>query len=188
MKSSPGGLRDIQVIGGIARRHFGIGLDELPTGEFLTEEELALLNEGHDALSRVRFALHAKTGREEDRLLFEHQQTLAKQWGFEDHGKLAVEQFMQAYCRNVQAVSHTTALLIDIFQKTLLHNEASASVIIDEDFELIDDRISARHEAVFSTNPSNLLRIFSVIARDSRIKRIDPENMTAIISAKPDND
>lgn len=185
VKSSPGGLRDIQVIGWIARRHFGIGLDELPTGEFLTEEELALLNEGHDALSRVRFALHAKTGREEDRLLFEHQQTLAKQWGFEDHGKLAVEQFMQAYFRNVQAVSHTTALLIDIFQKTLLHNEASASVIIDEDFELIDDRISARHETVFSANPSNLLRMFSVIARDSRIKRIDPETTRLLRASAP---
>jgi [protein-PII] uridylyltransferase len=143
------------------------------------------LNQGHDALSRVRFALHAKTGREEDRLLFEHQQTLAKQWGFEDHGKLAVEQFMQAYFRNVQAVSHTTALLIDIFQKTLLHNEASASVIIDEDFELIDERISARHEAVFSANPSNLLRIFSVIARDSRIKRIDPETTRLLRASAP---
>ena len=143
------------------------------------------MNEGHDALSRVRFALHAKTGREEDRLLFEHQQTLAKQWGFEDHGKLAVEQFMQAYFRNVQAVSHTTALLIDIFQKTLLHNEASASVIIDEDFELIDERISARHEAVFSANPSNLLRIFSVIARDSRIKRIDPETTRLLRASAP---
>ena len=143
------------------------------------------MNQGHDALSRVRFALHAKTGREEDRLLFEHQQTLAKQWGFEDHGKLAVEQFMQAYFRNVQAVSHTTELLIDIFQKTLLHNNASASVIIDEDFELIDERISARHEAVFSANPSNLLRVFSVIARDSRIKRIDPETTRLLRASAP---
>ena len=85
----------------------------------------------------------------------------------------------------MQAVSHTTALLIDIFQKTLLHNEASASVIIDEDFELIDDRISARHEAVFSANPSNLLRIFSVIARDSRIKRIDPETTRLLRASAP---
>ena len=63
VKSSPGGLRDIQVIGWITRRHFGISLDELPTGEFLSEEELGLLNEGHDYLSRVRFALHTQTGR-----------------------------------------------------------------------------------------------------------------------------
>ena len=63
VKSSPGGLRDIQVIGWIARRHFGISLDELPTGEFLSEEELGLLNEGHDYLSRVRFALHTNRQR-----------------------------------------------------------------------------------------------------------------------------
>ena len=185
VKSSPGGLRDIQVIEWIARRHFGAGLDELPMGEFLTEEELALLNEGHDHLSRVRFALHVKTGREEDRLLFEHQQTLCKDWGFEDHGKLAVEQFMQAYFRNVQAVSHTTALLIDIFQKIVLDNTSPSSIIIDEDFELIDERISARHEKVFLDNPSNLLRIFSVIARDDRIKRIDPETTRLLRASAP---
>ena len=175
VKSSPGGLRDIQVIGWIAKRHFGTALEQLPTGDFLTEQELDLLMSGQDYLSRVRFALHHLTGRDEDRLLFEHQQTLARGWGFEDEGKLAVEQFMQAYFRNVQAVSHVSALLIDIYQKTLLQAEASSSTVIDEDFELIDDRISARHAAVFSHNPSNLLRLFVVIGRDKRIKRIDPQ-------------
>ena len=175
VKSSPGGLRDIQVIGWIAKRHFGTALEQLPTGDFLTEQELGLLMSGQDYLSRVRFALHHLTGRDEDRLLFEHQQTLAHQWGFEDEGKLAVEQFMQAYFRNVQAVSHVSALLIDIYQKTLLQAEASSSTVIDEDFELIDDRISARHAAVFTQNPSNLLRLFVVIGRDKRIKRIDPQ-------------
>ena len=43
VKSSPGGLRDIQVIGWIAKRHFGTALEHLPTGEFLTEQELDLL-------------------------------------------------------------------------------------------------------------------------------------------------
>ena len=51
--------------------------------------------------------------------------------------------------------------------------------------ELIDERISARHEAVFSANPSNLLRIFSVIARDSRIKRIDPETTRLLRASAP---
>ena len=185
VKSSPGGLRDIQVIGWIAKRHFGTALELLPTGEFLTEQELDLLMSGQDYLSRVRFALHHLTGRDEDRLLFEHQQTLARQWGFEDEGKLAVEQFMQAYFRNVQAVSHVSALLIDIYQKTLLQAETASSTVIDEDFELIDDRISARNAAVFAQNPSNLLRLFVVIGRDKRIKRIDPET-TRLLRASSD--
>ena len=185
VKSSPGGLRDIQVIGWIARRHFGSALERLPTGEFLTEQELDLLMSGQDYLSRVRFALHHLTGRDEDRLLFEHQQTLARLWGFEDGGKLAVEQFMQAYFRNVQAVSHVSALLVDIYQKTLLQAETSSATVIDEDFELIDDRISARHATVFTHNPSNLLRLFAVIGRDKRIKRIDPET-TRLLRASAD--
>ena len=185
VKSSPGGLRDIQVIGWIARRHFGSALERLPTGEFLTEQELDLLISGQDYLSRVRFALHHLTGRDEDRLLFEHQQTLARLWGFEDGGKLAVEQFMQAYFRNVQAVSHVSALLVDIYQKTLLQAETSSATVIDEDFELIDDRISARQPTVFTHNPSNLLRLFAVIGRDKRIKRIDPET-TRLLRASAD--
>ena len=185
VKSSPGGLRDIQVIGWIARRHFGSALERLPTGEFLTEQELDLLMSGQDYLSRVRFALHHLTGRDEDRLLFEHQQTLARLWGFEDGGKLAVEQFMQAYFRNVQAVSHVSALLVDIYQKTLLQAETSSATVIDEDFELIDDRISARRATVFTHNPSNLLRLFAVIGRDKRIKRIDPET-TRLLRASAD--
>ena len=185
VKSSPGGLRDIQVIGWIARRHFGSALERLPTGEFLTEQELDLLMSGQDYLSRVRFALHQLTGRDEDRLLFEHQQTLARLWGFEDGGKLAVEQFMQAYFRNVQAVSHVSALLVDIYQKTLLQAETSSATVIDEDFELIDDRISARQATVFTHNPSNLLRLFAVIGRDKRIKRIDPET-TRLLRASAD--
>ena len=185
VKSSPGGLRDIQVIGWIARRHFGSALERLPTGEFLTEQELHLLMSGQDYLSRVRFALHHLTGRDEDRLLFEHQQTLARLWGFEDGGKLAVEQFMQAYFRNVQAVSHVSALLVDIYQKTLLQAETSSATVIDEDFELIDDRISARQATVFTHNPSNLLRLFAVIGRDKRIKRIDPET-TRLLRASAD--
>ena len=185
VKSSPGGLRDIQVIGWIARRHFGSALERLPTGEFLTEQELDLLMSGQDYLSRVRFALHHLTGRDEDRLLFEHQQALARLWGFEDGGKLAVEQFMQAYFRNVQAVSHVSALLVDIYQKTLLQAETSSATVIDEDFELVDDRISARQATVFTHNPSNLLRLFAVIGRDKRIKRIDPET-TRLLRASAD--
>lgn len=185
VKSSPGGLRDIQVIGWIVQRHFGTSLDRLPAGEFLTAEELDLLDAGQDYLSRVRFALHTLTGREEDRLLFEHQRALASQWGFKDEGKLAVEQFMQAYFRNVQAISHITALLIDTFENALRHADPGDAIVIDDDFELIDDRIAARRADVFSQSPSNLLRLFAVIGRDERIKRIDPET-TRLLRASAD--
>ena len=177
VKSSPGGLRDLQVIGWITQRHFGCSINELPTGEFLTVEERGQLAAGKDFLSRVRAALHILTGRDEDRLLFEHQRSLASLWGFEDEAKLGVEQFMQLYFRQVQSVVHLTDLLNSIFDQKLLHDCDAKPMPIDEDFELLDERIAARREDVFSGNPANLLRLFVVIANDERIGKIDPNTI-----------
>ena len=79
VKSSPGGLRDIQTIGWVAKRHFGTDtLDELVAHGFLTREELRKLKAGQAFLWKVRFGLHVLTGRREDRLLFDYQIKLAK--------------------------------------------------------------------------------------------------------------
>ena len=140
-------------------------------------EERGQLAAGKDFLSRVRAALHIMTGRDEDRLLFEHQRSLASLWGFEDEAKLGVEQFMQLYFRQVQSVVHLTDLINTIFDQKLLHDCESPPVIIDEDFELIDERIAARRDNVFSDKPANLLRLFVIIANDERIAKIDPNTI-----------
>ncbi|MFP4079564.1 MAG: nucleotidyltransferase domain-containing protein, partial [Ectothiorhodospira sp.] len=64
LKESPGGLRDIQMIAWVTRRHFGSGdLEELVDHGFLTGNECRDLMEGRDFLWRVRFALHLLAGR-----------------------------------------------------------------------------------------------------------------------------
>ena len=74
VKGSPGGLRDIQLIGWVAKRHFGAAtLAELVDHKFLTPGQLRRLEDGQAFLWRIRFALHSLTGRREDRLLFDHQ-------------------------------------------------------------------------------------------------------------------
>ena len=72
VKASPGGLRDVQTIAWVAKRHFGAEtLDELVVHGFLTEAELRKLKAAQGFLWKVRFALHNLTGRREDRLLFD---------------------------------------------------------------------------------------------------------------------
>ena len=84
VKNSPGGLRDIQVIGWMALRHYGVPLDNLDKDDFLTPEEQQMLRDGRHFIGQVRFALHLLSGREEDRLLFDSQRSLAELWGMND--------------------------------------------------------------------------------------------------------
>jgi [protein-PII] uridylyltransferase len=68
VKGSPGGLRDIQMIGWVAKRHFGVkSLDELVAHGFLTPGQLRVLHDGQTFLWRVRFGFHTLTARREHR-------------------------------------------------------------------------------------------------------------------------
>ena len=79
IKESPGGLRDIQMIGWVAKRHFNTqSLHTLVERGFLTETELQDLKDGRTFLWEIRFALHLLAGRGEDRLLFEFQRQIAE--------------------------------------------------------------------------------------------------------------
>ena len=97
LKSSPGTLRDIQTIGWITKRHFGLSCtSELTRYEFLTNEEYQSLVEGERFLWKMRYGLQIVASRNENRLLFDHQRKLTNMLGFEDTDeKLGVEIMMQ---------------------------------------------------------------------------------------------
>jgi [protein-PII] uridylyltransferase len=85
VKESPGGLRDIQTVVWIAKRHFGVtSLEELVTHQFATADECTALITHRQFLWRVRCHLHDLTDRKEDRLTFDHQRTIAEQMGYRD--------------------------------------------------------------------------------------------------------
>src|SRR5260370_9450228 len=71
VKTGPGGLRDIQTIAWVAKRHFGSDtLDGLATRGFLSVAELRRLKQPQPFLWKLSFGLHVLTGSPEDRLLF----------------------------------------------------------------------------------------------------------------------
>lgn len=172
IKSSPGGLRDIQMIGWIAKRHFNATrMIELVDQGFLLEREYNALNEGMDFLWRVRYALHMITGREEDRLLFDHQRTLAKMFGFiDDDIRLAVEQFMQQYYRWAIALGELNDVLMQHFDETILRAcEAETVLEINPRFNVRNGHIEVANDKVFEKNPSALLEIFVLMAHTPNI-------------------
>ncbi|MDP6417737.1 MAG: [protein-PII] uridylyltransferase, partial [Gammaproteobacteria bacterium] len=71
VKTSPGGLRDIQTIAWVAKRHYDASsFRDLVELGFLQPSEETMLNRGQQFLWKLRYGLHYLGGRSEDRLLF----------------------------------------------------------------------------------------------------------------------
>ena len=174
VKSSPGGLRDIQMIGWVAKRHFGVRtLDELVQHNFLTPGQLQMLNDGQAFLWRVRFGLHVLTGRREDRLLFDHQTKLAKMLGYEDATyTLAVEQLMQRYYRTVMDLSRVNEMLLQLFEEAILMDPKAEPAALNERFQVKNGFLQTTHDQVFQRNPSALLEMFHLLQQHPDIRGV----------------
>jgi [protein-PII] uridylyltransferase len=181
VKSSPGGLRDIQTIGWVAKRHFGTDtLDELVAHGFLTREELRKLKAGQSFLWKVRFGLHVLTGRREDRLLFDYQIKLAKMFGYEDASfTLAVEQLMQKYYRTVMDVSLLNEMLLQLFREAIL-TPSGSPVPINARFQICNDYLEVTHPEVFTRYPSALLELFVLLQQHPELRGVRAETIRLI--------
>ena len=175
IKENPGGLRDIQMIGWVTKRHFGSdSLHELVAHGFLTETEYLALIDGQSLLWHIRFALHRLTGRREDRLLFDYQRTLAEEFGFADHGDdLAVEQFMQQYYRTVMELNRLNEMLLQLFQEAiLLHDQIGPPQPVSKRFQSRSGYLEATRPQVFERQPFALLEVFHVLQLHPELKGI----------------
>ncbi|HEV7612713.1 MAG TPA: [protein-PII] uridylyltransferase [Steroidobacteraceae bacterium] len=181
VKSSPGGLRDLQTIGWVAKRHFGTDtLDELVAHGFLTREELRKLQAGQSFLWKVRFGLHALTGRREDRLLFDYQIKLAKMFGYEDASfTLAVEQLMQKYYRTVMDVSLLNEMLLQLFREAIL-TQSGSPLPINARFQIRNDYLEVTHAEVFARYPSALLELFVLLQQHPELRGVRAETIRLI--------
>ncbi len=185
IKEGPGGLRDIQMIGWVAKRHFGgQTLDELVGHGFLTPAEYRTLIDGQNFLWRIRFGLHLLARRREDRLLFDHQRALARQFGYRDENAvLAVEQFMKRYYRTVMELGQLNEMLLQLFQeKILLANEPAQIVAINRRFQARNGFLEVSNELVFRRQPFALLELFLLLAQHENLKGIRAETIRLIRS------
>ncbi len=175
IKESPGGLRDIQTLLWVAERHYGIeSLRQLVEKGFLREREYATLLAAEDLLWRLRYGLHLLTGRHEDRLLFDHQRTLAERLGYQgDAGNLAVEHMMQSYYRTVMEVSRLSEMLLQHFEEDILGDPRRLVVTpLTHGFQLRGGFIEARDNQLFMKQPLALLEIFLLLEQHPEIKGV----------------
>jgi [protein-PII] uridylyltransferase len=181
VKTGPGGLRDVQTIAWVAKRHFGAhSLDELGVSGFLSRAELRRLKQAQAFLWKVRFGLHVLTGRREDRLLFDYQIRLAQMFGYEDASyTLAVEQFMQRYYRTVMEVSLLNELLLQLFREAIL-TESTPPRPLNPRFQLRNDYLETVDDDVFDRTPWAILELFLLMSQDPDIRGVRASTLRAV--------
>lgn len=166
VKEGPGGLRDIQTIGWVAKRHFNAEtLHDLVQYRFLTEVDYNALIEGQDFLWKVRLALHTLTGRREDRLLFDHQKAIAAQFGYQDSDhRMAVEHFMKDYYVTITELNRLNEMLLQLLQEAILYiDEPVTPKPINRRFQSRKGFIEAIDKDVFRRYPFALLEVFLLL-------------------------
>ncbi len=185
IKESPGGLRDIQMIGWVAKRHFDVEtLEQLIQHGFLTQEEYNDLHNGQAFLWRVRYGLHLINHRREDRLLFDHQRKLAKLFGYTDtRNSLAVELFMKQYYRTVMDLSRLNEMLLQLFEEEiLLAKKTSKPKPINNRFQSIKGYLEVTFDSVFKSYPFALLEVFLILAQNPELKGVRANTIRLIRS------
>jgi len=165
VKESPGGLRDVQNLLWVAKRHFNANsLQDLVAHAFISNEEFHQIKETYSFLNKVRFALHKLKKRHEDRLLFDNQQKVAKMLGFDETDEQqAVEAFMSVYYQNVRIVAKLNELLLQHFQEDIFHQGEDIIIKINPRFRVINHYLDVHNETLFQKNPTALLEIFIIL-------------------------
>lgn len=188
IKEGPGGLRDLQMISWVAKRHFGATtLHELVSRGFLSPNEYDELIDRRNFLWQVRCALHILTGRREDKLLFDYQRRIAQQFGYEDQDyNLAVEQFMQSYYRTVNALGRLNEMLLQLFEEViLLADDPGEPQPINRRFQVRRGYLEVTQPNVFLRYPFALLEIFLVLQQHPEIKGLRASTIRLIRNHLP---
>ena len=174
IKEGPGGLRDIQTLCWVVQRRYGVtGLNGLVDINFLSEEEYRSLVRGRNFIWKLRNGLHYMAKRCEDRLLFEHQRTLAGELGYEDRdGNLAVEQLMKRYYRTVKELRLLNEILLQHYEEENSQSKRRGPKRLNPRFQVFNGFLEAIDDQIFERRPSTILEIFLLLTQHPDLRGI----------------
>lgn len=196
IKSAPGTLRDLHILVWLAKFYFNHvkGFHDLSTIGFLSPNELNALQNAKRFLWCIRHHLHALTGRCEDRLLFDHQKSVAKRLQLTHNDNdanaltAALESMMRVYYRHVMQVAALSEMLCAYYNESYLEPEYE-STVIDKDFEKIVQneipidtslRVNGVAKEVQILDGKIIRQDAQIFAKDDAIFIKKPENLLRI--------
>ncbi|MCF9047068.1 [protein-PII] uridylyltransferase [Acinetobacter nectaris] len=192
IKNAPGGIRDMNQIGWIAKRHFRVNrIYDLVHLGFISEFELEMLEQAETFYWEIRHHLHKLTKRDENRLLFDYQREIAAKFGYtnqeDQHRNYPIEQFMKRYYRMAQQVFTLNEILLDYFNQVAIQPKDQDTekniVILNDRFKMIDGKIAVQHHKIFAEQPSAILEIFYLIGIHTEITGIRARTLRLLVLA-----
>ena len=186
IKESAGGLRDLQTVLWIARAAgLGRSWGELARRGVITRAEMREIQHNEQLLQWLRIRMHYLAGRREDRLLFDFQTALAREFGLHDRPhRLASEQLMQRYYQTAQAVSRLATFVLQNLDARITPPRDKDYHPINERFGARDELLSARDERLFEREPAAILESFLLLQQNPQLKGVSAPTVRALWRAR----
>jgi len=179
VKSSPGGLRDIHTIDWMLKnfqRNFS--QEKMDLENILTSDEKRNLDKSKHWLWTIRYLLHEEARREEDRLLFEHQISIAnKLFPSITNPSAAAEKLMHRYYRSALSISEINSTALQACKEITAKNKLSRKKTIDRNFYERNKLIHLSNPNGFRKNPSLLLELFIRLTENPHLKGISSQTL-----------
>jgi len=186
LKEAPGGLRDLQVILWISNAcGLGNSWAELARRGLITPEEARQAHRHHRLLQNLRVRLHYAAARREDRLLFDYQESLARELGYSPTAhRRAGEQLMQAYFRTAKAVTQLNTILLQNMGAEIFPVRNSDGAKISERFRRVGELLDANRPDLFEREPAAILESFLIMEQHSDLKGMTAQTLRALWRAR----
>lgn len=192
VKEGAGGLRDYHNATWATRAAHPTtrSLDDLLHVGLLTETEMEQYRSAIQFLWRLRNELHLASKRKNDQMSFEHQEQVARAWGYDVEDapgfELPVERFMRDYYRHARVIQSLSELVIEqCVAKAGKPSPRTPAREVAEGFRVADGHLEIPHVAHLRERPLRLLSAYAV-AQDEEVqlsrtaRRLVRENLDLI--------
>src|SRR5258706_2093618 len=185
VKESPGGLRDLQNILWISRAAgLGHSWQDLTREKILTREEARHLHRHEATLAVLRVRLHYLTNGREDRLLFDFQSVLAKEYGLVDTpARRASEQVMQQFYTTAKAVQLLNTIVLQNLRRRIFPISPAEPRELNDRFRINAELLEASH-GLFQRQPAAIFEAFLLLQDHPEIKGFAVPTMRALWHAR----
>ncbi|MFM9913483.1 MAG: [protein-PII] uridylyltransferase [Methylophilaceae bacterium] len=187
IKEGPGGLRDLHSLLWIANGGgLGATWNALAKNGLLSSAESRLIRRHETRLQNLRIHLHYLTERREDRLLFDHQDTLARQLVKPKNNtkQRPSEQIMQHYYRSARVIRLMNEILLQSLEKRVFSHPENKPKKLDALFQIHENQLEACQLDIFEREPSAILQSFITLQQHPELTGFTPDTIRALWHAK----